>query len=90
MMQQSRMGFYVHCGSKDGAVLLREVGTRKIKSCLSPAGYIGRKGQIWFVRVLPPPHRSCHQHIVFNTPYVIRDYPERAFTGLSETPSSHG
>ena len=79
LMQQSRMGFYVHCGSKDGAVLLREVGTRKVISCLSPAGYCGRKGQIWFVRVLPPPHRLCHQHIVFNTPYVIRDYPERAF-----------
>ena len=79
-MQQSRMGFYVHCGIKDGAVLLREVGTREIISCLSPAGYLGRKGQIWFVRLLPPPNRQCHQHIVFNTPYVIRDYPERAFT----------
>ncbi len=80
LMQQSRMGFYVHCGNKDGAVLLREVGTREVMSCLSPAGYRGRKGQIWFVRVLPPPDHSCHQHIVFNTPYVIRDYPERAFT----------
>ncbi len=80
LMQQSRMGFYVHCGCKDGAVLLREVGTREVLSCLSPAGYRGKKGQIWFVRVLPPPHHLCHQHIVFNTPYVIRDYPERAFT----------
>lgn len=80
LLQQSRMGFYVHCGRKDGAVLLREVGTRKTMSCLSPAGYLGRKGQIWFVRVLPPPDRLCHQHIVFNTPYVIRDYPEHAFT----------
>ena len=80
LMQQSRMGFYVHCGIKDSAVLLREVGTREVMSCLSPAGYRGRNGQIWFVRVLPPPDHFCHQHIVFNTPYVIRDYPERAFT----------
>lgn len=84
LMQQSRMGFYVHCGNKNGAVLLREVGTRKIMSCLSPAGYRGRKGQIWFVRLVPPPHRLCQQHIVFNTPYVIRDYPERAFVDYLE------
>ena len=28
-MQQSRMGFYVHCGSEGEGVLLREVGTRE-------------------------------------------------------------
>ncbi len=78
-MQQSRMGFFVHCGRDDGGVLLREVGTREIISCAVPAGYNGLKGQIWFVRVLPPPNRLCRQHIVFNTPYVIRRYPESAF-----------
>ena len=77
-MQHSRMGFYVHCGSE--GVLLREVGAREIVSCTVPAGYAGREGEIWFVRVLPPPHPLCRRHIVFNTPYVIRDYPERAFT----------
>jgi len=78
-MQRSRMGFYVHCGTVSDAVLLREVGTRETVACTVPAGYIGQEGQIWFVRVLPPPHRLCPRHIVFNTPYVIRDYPERAF-----------
>ena len=61
-----------------------EVGTREIVSCTVPAGYIGSEGQIWFVRVLPPPNRLCRQHIVFNTPYVIRDYPERAFVDYLE------
>ena len=83
-MQQSRMGFYVHCGSEGDGVLLREVGTREIVSCTVPAGYIGSAGQIWFVRVLPPPHRLCRHHIVFTTPYVIRDYPERAFVDYLE------
>ena len=83
-MQQSRMGFYVQCGSEGDGVLLREVGTREIVSCTVPAGYIGSEGQIWFVRVLPPPNRLCRQHIVFNTPYVIRDYPERAFVDYLE------
>ena len=78
-MQQSRMGFYVHCGREGGGVLLREVGTREVVSCTVPAGYGGSEGEIWFARVLPPPHGLCRHHIVFITPYVIRDYPESAF-----------
>ena len=83
-MQESRMGFFVQCGSKGDGVLLREVGTREIVSCTVPAGYAGSEGQIWFVRVLPPPHPLCRHHIVFNTPYVIRDYPEGAFVDYLE------
>ena len=41
-MQQSRMGFYVQCGSEGDGVLLREVGTREIASCTVPAGYTER------------------------------------------------
>ncbi|MYE00727.1 MAG: hypothetical protein F4Y03_05525 [Alphaproteobacteria bacterium] len=84
LMQRSRMGFYVHCGSEGGGVLLREVGARKIVSCTVPAGYAGNEGEIWFVRVLPPPHALCRHHIVFNTPYVIRDYPEHAYVDYLE------
>ena len=80
-MQQSRMGFFVHCGSDSEGVLLREVGTRETVPCAVPAGYTGCEGEIWFVRVLPPPNRLCRRHIVFNTPYVIRNYPERDFVG---------
>ena len=83
-MQQSRMGFYVHCGREGGGVLLREVGTREAVSCTVPAGYGGREGEIWFVRLLPPPHGLCRHHIVINTPYVIREYPERAFIDYLE------
>ena len=83
-MQRSRMDFYVHCGVEGERVLLREIGTRNIVSCTVPAGYIGCEGQIWFVRLLPPPHRLCRRHIVFNTPYVFRDYPEGAFVDYVE------
>ena len=78
-MQQSRMGFYVHCGTEDEWVLLREVGTHEVKICHVPTGYAGRQGQIWFVRLLPPPNSSCSHHTVFITPYVIEAYPEQAF-----------
>ena len=84
LMQRSRMGFYVHCGSEGDGVLLREVGTGEVVSCAVPAGYAGSEGEIWFVRVLPPPHPLCRRHIVFNTPYVIRDWPEEAFVDYLE------
>ena len=84
LMQQSRMGFFVLCGSEGGGVLLREVGKRAVVSCTVPAGYAGSEGEVWFVRVLPPPHSLCRRHIVINTPYVIRDYPERAFVDYLE------
>ena len=66
-MQQSRMGFFVHCGSEGEGVLLREVGTGEIVSCAVPAGYAGSEGQIW-VRArasaapppVPPPCRVQH------------------------------
>ena len=85
LMQRSRMGFYVHCGSEgEKRVLLREVGAGEVISCTVPAGYGGSEGEIWFARVLPPPHPLCRRHIVFTTPYVIRDYPERAFIDYLE------
>ena len=83
-MQQSRMGFFVHCGSDGENVLLREVGTRETLSCLVPAGYIGNEGEIWFVRVLPPPSPLLRHHLVFNTPYVFLDHPEFVFVDYLE------
>ena len=78
-MQRSRMGFYVHCGSEGEEVLLREVVTQEVIPCMIPSGYVGDEGQIWFVRVLEPPDDLCSQHIVINSPYVVREYPESAF-----------
>ena len=36
------------------------------------------------MHVLPPPHALCRRHIAFATPYVIRDWPERAFVDYLE------
>ncbi len=84
LMQQSRMGFFVHCGWEDKDILLREIRTQEVFSCRVPAGYAGNKGEVWFARLLPPPHRLCRRHIVFTTPYVFQDLPERAFTDYLE------
>ncbi len=87
-MHQSRMGFFVHCGSDGEKTLLREVGTQEILSCVVPAGYVGDEGEVWFVRVLPPPNSLYHQlyphHLVFNTPYVFLDQPEILFIDYLE------
>jgi|AntAceMinimDraft_17_1070374.scaffolds.fasta_scaffold01915_5 hypothetical protein len=72
-MQNSRMGFYVHQGMADSHVLLTEFVTERQHKCVVPAGYMGKPGEIWFVRVLPEPFASLQRgySLVFNTPYVI-------------------
>ena len=72
-MQTSRMGLYVHEGVDDGHVLLSEFVTGTLHRCISPAGYMGSPGEIWFVRILPEPYESLPMgySLVFNTPYVI-------------------
>ena len=78
-MQASRMGLYVHEGVDGGHVLLREFVTGMEYRCISPAGYMGSPGEIWFVRILPEPFDSLQMgySLVFNTPYVIGQYNDR-------------
>jgi hypothetical protein len=75
-MQASRMGLYVHEGVDGPHVMLREFVTGTLHRCISPAGYLGQPGEMWFVRVLPEPFESLHMgySLVFNTPYVIGRY----------------
>ena len=75
-MQASRMGLYVHEGMDGPHVMLREFVTQTRHRCISPAGYMGESGEIWFVRVLPEPFESLQMRysLVLNTPYVIGRY----------------
>jgi len=36
-----------------------------------PAGYRGRRGELWYARVLPPPLPDGTEHVVFTTPYLL-------------------
>ncbi len=71
LMQRSRMGVYVHEGSAGDLVVLRELVTGAMCRCVVPAGYRGRKGELWYARVLPPPFTGDTEHIVFTTPYLL-------------------
>ena len=70
-LEQSRMGIYVHQGVDQGRVLLRELVTGRLLKTISPAGYLGNEGEIWYVRVLPPPVPEIAEHLAFTTPYVL-------------------
>ncbi len=87
IMQASRMGLYVHEGVEGSHVMLREFVTGTRHRCISPAGYMGNPGEIWFVRILPEPYESSPTgySLAFNTPYVIGRYKDDRFG-----PADHG
>jgi hypothetical protein len=41
--------------------------------CWSSSGYAGRKGEIWYVRVLPPYVEGLARSVSLSTPYVFTD-----------------
>lgn len=81
VMERSRMGVYVHQGVDQGTVLLREMVTGRSLRAISPAGYLGQKGEVWYVRVLPPPFPGPTEHVVFTTPYVLLNTSEYEWQG---------
>jgi hypothetical protein len=71
MMQESRMGFYIHQGFEGGCTVLREMVTDVECRAIVPSGHRGKKGELWLVRVLPPPIPGSSPHVAFTTPYLI-------------------
>jgi len=85
-MLGSRMGFYVHEGTEQRFVLLREIFTNERIKAIVPAGYLGQQGEIWFARILPEPFLELGYgySVVFTTPYVIVEEDRRGMTFASE------
>jgi hypothetical protein len=71
LMQRSRMGVFLHEGMESNLVILRELVTDAVCAAIVPAGYGGRKGELWYARVLPPPIPEGVEHVVFTTPYIL-------------------
>jgi hypothetical protein len=72
LLQESRMGVYAHEGVEKDVVVLRELVTDRVCRAISPSGYRGRKGELWYARVLPPPLPGLAEHVIFTTPYVLQ------------------
>lgn len=72
-MQESRMGLYLHEGTKNKRIILKELITDKRMSCVSPSGYSGTPGEIWFARIFPEPFSELtfDYSVVFTTPYIV-------------------
>src|SRR4051812_40431638 len=68
----SRMVVYEYLGMDGPHDRLRGLITDDEFTCLSTSGYRGRKGELWYVRLLPPlvPELASY-HVVFTTPYVL-------------------
>lgn len=77
LLQDSRMGLFVHVEARGAVQVLRELVTGEQRPYLVPAGYIGRPGEVWLARALPPPAPGFAEGVVFTTPYVMRRYGER-------------
>ena len=68
----SRMGIYEHVGREGPHVRLRELITDDQFLCHCPAGYVGRKGELWYVRLAPPLEPELATYwIAMTTPYVL-------------------
>ena len=70
-MQESRMGLYIHKGRKDNLAVLEESVSGAVCRAIVPSGYRGQKGELWYVRVLPPPLPGGSEHVIFTTPYIV-------------------
>lgn len=81
--QQSRMGIYEHCGTDGSRWRFRELITDDLFTCVVPAGYLGRPGELWYIRLCPPV--SGHDyHVAFNTPYVLQQTSKADWTAYLE------
>ncbi len=74
---QSRMGIYEHCGFREDKILLKEFITGKEWRCICPAGYKGKKGELWYVRILGSPYSLLDYGVIFTTPYLLRGYTQK-------------
>jgi hypothetical protein len=75
----ARMGIYEHAGIKGGRCLLRELITDDEFECYVPAGYPGKAGELWFVRLCPPVG-TVDYHVSFTTPYVLTGFGKADWT----------
>jgi hypothetical protein len=78
-LSETRMGIYEHIGIKGRRCLLKELITADEFECYVPAGYPGRKGELWFVRLCPPVEPVSY-HLAFTTPYVLTDFGKADWT----------
>jgi hypothetical protein len=79
LFQSSRMGVYRHCGRDGKNVVLKELGSKEEFPCYVGSQYFGQKGELWFVRRLPPSNDLFDYSLIFTTPYVLANVSEKSW-----------
>jgi hypothetical protein len=71
-LERSRMGIYEHIGTDGPHVQLKELITNDHLTCHCPTAYVGNKGELWYVRLLPPlePEQAIYW-VAMTTPYIL-------------------
>lgn len=82
ILADSRMGIYEHCGLHNGKITLRELATDKEFPFVCTSGYFGSKGELWFVRAVPPPTAAISYWVGMGTPYILRAPGKSAWLDL--------
>jgi hypothetical protein len=68
------MGIYEHVGMDGPHILLRELITNSEFLCHCPSGYRGQKGELWYVRLVPPLEPQLAQYwVAMTTPYILTE-----------------
>lgn len=71
-LEASRMGIYEHIGREGRYIRLRELIVNHQLICYCPTGYAGRKGELWYVRLLPPLEPELGTFwVAMTTPYIL-------------------
>jgi hypothetical protein len=79
LMSGTRMGIHEHAGTQGGQTRLRELITDVEAECYVPAGYPGRVGELWFVRLCPP-IAPAEYHVALTTPYILMGFGKADWT----------
>lgn len=62
----------------DGVTLWDIAGKQEVQ-CWNASGYAGRRGEGWYVRVLPPLVEGLNRSVTLGTPYVFREGGRRTW-----------
>jgi hypothetical protein len=65
------MGVYEQGRTEGGRCRLLELVTGDEFVCHVASGYRGKPGELWYVRLCPPPPGLADYHVPFTTPYVL-------------------
>lgn len=89
-MNDSRMGIYEHIGLEGTYIHLRELVTDDQFLCHCPSGYLGQKGELWYVRLLPPLEPQFAQYwIAMTTPYILLDAGKADWIAFPQVPCQY-